>query len=414
MGRGISRKFRMTHNPGPPWLVPRTAYIHIPFCGHHCGYCDFAVTAGQDHLIELYLEALALELRSLGEPRPIETHFVGGGTPTYLTAPQLARLFADINHWFPRIGDRPEVSIESTPESLDEEKVRVLADLGVTRVSVGVQSFHDRLLQSLDRRHGVTHIPRAVAAVRKFVPDLSFDLIFASPGQTLAEWDADLSAALEFEPDHISTYGLTYEKGTPLWKARERGHVAGTPEDVELEMYLHAIDRLTAAGFEHYEISNFAKPGKRSRHNQRYWANEAYFGLGVGAAWYVGGRRGLNVRNSTDYIRRIFAGESATFQVEELPPRERAFETIATQLRRIDGIDRERFREQTGFPLDDLVGELIRTHVAGGLLCDTGVSVMLTQQGKCVADGIIADLMKSAGDAVEQNLAAGTHQERTI
>jgi oxygen-independent coproporphyrinogen-3 oxidase len=384
----------MTPFPGPPWLVPRTAYIHVPFCGHHCGYCDFAVTAGQDHLIELYLDALEVELRTFGEPQPVETLFVGGGTPTYLSADQLARLFAAVNRWLPRVGDG-EVSIESTPESLDADKMRVLAEHGVNRVSIGVQSFHPHLLRSLDRRHGVEHIPRAVAAVRRFMPELSFDLIFASPGQTPAEWAADLTAALSYGPDHVSTYGLTYEKGTPLWKARERGQVAAAPEDAELAMYLHAIDALGAAGFEHYEISNFAKPGKRSWHNQRYWANEAYYGFGVGAARYVGGRRGLNVRNTADYVKRVLSGESATFQIEELAPRDRAFETIATQLRRSDGIDRGRFRDQTGFPLDDLVGGPVRGLVAEGLLRDTGVSVALTRSGKCVADGVIAELMKA-------------------
>ena len=378
----------------PPWLEPRTAYIHVPFCGHHCGYCDFAVTAGQDHLIELYLDALELELAGLGEPRPVESLFIGGGTPTYLTPDQLRRLLAAVRRWLPLVAPAPEYSIESTPESVDDEKAAVLAAGGVTRVSVGVQSFRPDLLRALDRRHGADHIPGAVAAVRRHVPDLSLDLMFAAPGATPADWAADLSAALAFAPDHLSTYGLTYEKGTPLWKRWHRGEVTPAGEDAELAMYEHAIDALTAAGFEHYEISNFARPGKRCRHNERYWANEAYYGFGVGAARYVGGRRELNVRDTKLYVKRVLAGESPTFQREELSPRDRAFETAAIQLRRADGIARSRFREQTAFDLDGLVGGTVRGLAEVGLLDDDGERVRLTRRGKCVADGVVAALMK--------------------
>jgi oxygen-independent coproporphyrinogen III oxidase len=301
-----------------------------------------------------------------------------------------------VTRWLPKTTPAGEFSIESTPESLDEDKARVLAEFGVTRVSVGVQSFDAAMLKALDRRHGVGHIPRAVEAVRRHVPELSFDLIFAAPGQTLARWDADLSSALSYGPDHLSTYGLTYEKGTPLWKDRDRGRVVPVGEDDELAFYLHAIDRLTAAGFEHYEISNFGRPGKRSRHNERYWANEAYWGFGVGAARYVNGRRETNVRDTKLYIRHVLAGESPVQQSECLAPRERAFETVATQLRRCDGITRDRFREQTGFDLDELLGDRLAGLVAEGLLSDSGVSVALTRRGKCVADGIIAELMKAA------------------
>jgi oxygen-independent coproporphyrinogen-3 oxidase len=389
----------------PPWVEPRTAYLHVPFCAHHCGYCDFAVTAGQDHLIELYLDALAVELAALGRPRPVESLFIGGGTPTYLSAAQLRRMLGAIRTWLPLEADgaelrRPpvEFSIESTPDSLDAEKAKVLAESGVNRVSIGIQSFRPHLLSALDRRHTSDQIPRAVDAIRPHIPALSFDLIFAAPGQTVAEWDADLSAALAFRPDHVSTYGLTYEKGTPLWKQRSRGQVTPVDEDNELAMYRRAIDRLGAAGFEQYEISNFARPGRRCRHNERYWANEAYFGFGVGAARYVNGVRELNVRDTKLYIRKVLAGEPATFQSDTLDPRDRAFETAAVQLRRADGIDRERFREQTGFALDELMGERLRRLVEGGLLTDDGRMVRLTPQGKFVADGVVEDLLKAQGE----------------
>ncbi len=383
------------NTPRPPWLEPRTAYVHVPFCGHHCGYCDFAVTAGQDHLIELYLDALPMELAALGEPRPVESLFIGGGTPTYLKPEQLGRLLAALRTQFVPSSPNFEFSVESTPESLDVERVAVLADYGVNRVSIGVQSFDAATLAALDRRHGVAQIPRAVEVVRKRIAALSFDLIFAAPGQTVADWERDLAGALRYEPDHLSTYGLTYEKGTPLWKDRDRGRVRPVGEDDELAMYQLAIDTLAAEGFEHYEISNFARPGQRSIHNQRYWANEAYFGVGVGAARYVEGIRELNVRNTQDYIRRVLSGESPTFQSECLEPRERAFETMATQLRRMEGIARSRFREQTGFDLDELLGERLLALVRQGFLQDDSQSVSLTRSGKFVADGVIEDLLKA-------------------
>jgi oxygen-independent coproporphyrinogen-3 oxidase len=378
----------------PSWFEPRTAYVHVPFCGHHCGYCDFAVAAGQDHLIELYLDALEIELRSLGSPHPVESLFIGGGTPTYLNADRLERLVRSVATWLPPANGRwVEWSIESTPESLTPIKTAVLAEAGVTRVSVGVQSFHTHLLASLDRRHGVEHIGPTIAAVRSAGLDLSLDLIFAAPGATLADWEADLHSALAYSPDHVSTYGLTYEKGTPIWKDRVVGRVRPVPEDDELAMYETAIDVLTVTGFEHYEISNFARPGKRCRHNERYWANEAYYGFGVGAARYVNGTRELNVRNTTDYVKRVLAGESPTFQSETLSPRDRAVETMAVQLRRSDGIDRAGFQYQTGFGVDALVGDKLPSLVREGLLADGRYRVNLTRKGMCVADGIIESLM---------------------
>lgn len=269
-----------------------------------------------------------------------------------------------------------------------------MAAAGVNRVSIGVQSFRADALAALDRRHAPEHVARAVEAVRKHIPVISFDTIFGVPGSTLAGWTADLDAALAFEPHHVSTYGLTYEKGTPLWKRLHRGALERVSEDDELAMYEHAMDRLAAAGFEHYEISNFARPGFRCRHNERYWANEAYYGFGVGAAQYVNGVRSLNVRDTKLYIRKALAGEPVAFQSEELAPRARAFETMATQLRRADGIIRGRFREQTGFSLDELAPAAFKLFADTGITLDDGSSVRLTRRGKCVADAAVAELLK--------------------
>ena len=390
-------------NSALPWLTPRTAYVHVPFCAHHCGYCDFAVTAGNDHLIDLYLEAVAAELATLGTPHRVESLFIGGGTPTHLSADQLRRLLEVVTRWLPPLltsSRKDEVerefSIEANPDSLAEEKAAVMAAFGVNRVSLGVQSFQAGALATLDRRHSPEHVAHAVAAARKHIPVVSLDLIFGAPGSTLAGWVSDLDAALAFDPPHVSTYGLTYEKGTPLWKQRHRGALVPVPEDDELAMYEHAMDRLAAAGFEQYEISNFARPGFRCRHNERYWANEAYYGFGVGAARYINGARELNVRDTRLYIRKALAGEPVAFQREELPPRARAFETMATQLRRAEGIGRARFREQTGFDLDELAPAALTLLADTGVTTDDGASVRLTRRGKCVADAAVAELLKCA------------------
>ena len=376
----------------PPWLNPRTAYAHVPFCAHHCGYCDFAVTVGQDHTVELYLDALELELKRLGNPRPVETIFLGGGTPTHLSEPQLDRLLTLLRHWFPWPRGN-EASIESTPDSLTPGKCQLLAHHGITRISLGVQSFDSQTLKSLDRAHKSDQIAEAVEAIRPHIPALSLDLMFAAPGTTLEAWLADVQTALTWNPQHLSTYGLTYEKGTPLWKARQRGELNIVPEETELAMYEATIDTLTAHGFEHYKVSNFARPGHRCRHNERYWANHAYYGVGTGAARYVDGSRELNVRNTTDYIRKLLAGDSPTYQMELLDPIERASETAAVQLRRAQGIDFAGYAEQCGIGFDELFQLGAEPLLVQGLLEQTAESIRLTRRGFYVADGIVEHLL---------------------
>jgi oxygen-independent coproporphyrinogen III oxidase len=376
----------------PAWWWPRAAYVHIPFCAHHCGYCDFAIATGQDHLIDRYLDALAAELATLGTPQPVQTLFLGGGTPTHLSGAQLERLLTEVRRWL-LLETGHEFSIEANPGTLDADKVKLLADQGVTRVSLGAQSFHVELLRVLERNHDPADVPRAVERIKHRIAQVSLDLIFGVPGQTAAQWGADLSAALALEPDHLSTYGLTFEKGTPLWKQQRWGLVQALEEEAELALYELAMDTLAAAGFEHYEISSFARAGSRCRHNQVYWANEAYFGLGMGAARYLEGRRELNTRDLGSYLRRIRAGQPAAFQSETLPPLERARETLGLNLRRAEGIARLPFREQTGFDLDVLAGPAVQRHVELGFLDDDGKAVRLTRRGKCVADAVIRNLL---------------------
>ncbi|MFL5331583.1 MAG: radical SAM family heme chaperone HemW [Gemmataceae bacterium] len=404
----------------PPWLHPRAAYIHVPFCAHHCGYCDFAVVAGRDDFTPAYVDALIRELATLDEPHPVETIFIGGGTPTYLPPAELRRLLAAVRKWLPMSpesgepgcvsarsldatntgrlrnpahrSEECEWSIESTPDSLDAERVGILADAGVTRVSIGIQSFNPGMLQALDRRHRVEEIVPAIERVRSRIRSMSLDLIFGVPGQTLVDWKRDLETAVALQPDHLSCYGLTYERGTPMWRDRQAGQVKALDEEIEREMFLFAHDELPKHGYEHYEISNYAKPSQHCRHNEVYWANHAYLGFGLGAARYVNGRRELNTRSLTDYIARIAAGRSAVIQSEVLDPEERARETLTTQLRRREGVSRAEFAEQTGIALDALAGRAIARLAEIGLLTEDGDRISLTREGLCVADAVLTEL----------------------
>lgn len=378
-----------------PWLWPAAAYVHIPFCAHHCGYCDFAVAVGKDHLRDAYLQAVAKELATLDHPHSVQSLFFGGGTPSQLTALQLAALLDAVLRWLP-LETGHEFSLEANPNSLDDEKMRLLSDHGVNRISLGAQSFQPEVLRVLERDHLPSDVPRAMDCARRHVSNISLDLIFGVPGQTVGQWENDLRAALALEPAHIATYGLTYEKGTRLWKQQQSGTVQRLEEDAELAMYTMAMDMLEAASFEQYEISNFACPGFRCRHNQVYWANHAHFGFGVGAASYVQGERKLNVRSTEAYIERALAGKPTHYQSETLPPRERALETIGQQLRRREGIERHSFEEQTGLDLDAIAGTTLDQHIELGLLADDGVRVSLTRSGRCVADAVIADFWRTA------------------
>jgi oxygen-independent coproporphyrinogen III oxidase len=378
----------------PTWQWPRAAYVHIPFCAHKCGYCDFASLAGVDHLADRYLDALEREIEfTLGEPQEVDTIFVGGGTPTRLDPSQLSRLCSVIRKWMP-LAAGGEWTIEANPGTLDVDKAVVLAEAGVDRISLGAQSFQPELLRALERHHGRAEVEQAVRIVGPRFARWSLDLIFGVPGSTLDDWSHDLESALELGPSHLSCYGLVFEKGTSLWNQQRLGQVRAVDEDVERRMYETTIDRLDRAGLEMYEISNFARPGEESRHNLVYWANDAYFGFGVGAARYVHGLRSVNTRDLPAYLRRIEAGESATGPSEELNPEKRARETAVLMLRRIrTGIERNDFEIRTGFSLDGLAGPEIERFKAQGFLEDDGHRVRFSREGVFVADGVLCELV---------------------
>lgn len=372
---------------------PRAAYIHVPFCRHRCGYCNFTVIAGRDDLIERYLHGLQLELSALGHPHEVDTLFLGGGTPTHLPPAQLEQLLETARRWFP-LAAGGELSIEANPADLDAARVEVLSSQGVTRVSLGAQSFNADKLRLLERDHRPEDIARSVELARSAVQSVSLDLIFGAPGERLSAWRDDLSAAFALEPDHVSTYGLTYERGTQFWTRKLKGELSTLDEELERDMYAVAIDTLTAAGFEHYEVSNFARLGHRCRHNEVYWAAKSYYAAGPGAARYVDGRREVNHRSTWTWMKRLLAGESPVADSEELSAEDRAREAFVLGLRRIEGIDQASYEEQTGFELQSLAGRELQRHLALGTLEASGGRIRLTREGLFVSDAIWPDFLR--------------------
>jgi oxygen-independent coproporphyrinogen-3 oxidase len=362
-------------------LAPRAAYIHVPFCAHHCGYCDFAVVTGRDDLIEAYLQALEKELGP--DQDEIDTLFIGGGTPSYLSMPQLRQLLEILKKRF-QLNPDHEFSLEANPDSLTLEKMLLLGEYGVNRISLGAQSFHTRTLAALERQHIAEEVPRVVAMARPHVHSLSLDLIFGAPGQSLFQWQIDL----ELPIDHLSTYGLTYEKGTRLWKQVREGSVLPTPEEDERRMYELAMETMYEAGWEQYEISSFATVGHRCRHNQVYWINLPFLGYGLGAARHLNFIREVNTRSLDTYIKRCLAGESPTQQREAHTPQTYALETATLNLRRKEGIVRPMFLGQCGLSIDDIAGEVIKRFVDQGLLEDDQVAIRLTREGRFFADTV--------------------------
>lgn len=384
----------------PRWYWPRSVYIHIPFCFHHCCYCDFAVVTGASRLFTTYLRALECELSlTLAAPVQVETIYIGGGTPSLLPLEVMRQLLEIVQRFFRYQPEHVEYTFEANPNDVSEEKLSLLAEFGVNRLSIGAQSFQPQFLRFLERHHDVATIHRAVELARRHLPSISLDLIFAIPGQTLADWQADLRLALSLGVHHLSTYNLTVEQKTALWSRVQRGLVRPCDEERERTLYAYTIEYLESSGWEHYEISNFALPGHASRHNQVYWAGEAYFGFGLGASGYVRGTRYSNTRSLRTYINSLFNAQRPVAESETLTPTLRAGETAALQLRRRRGIHRGDFREQTGFDLDELLRPVLRRHLARGWLEDDGTNVRLTREGVFYADSVCADCIAAVSFA---------------
>jgi oxygen-independent coproporphyrinogen-3 oxidase len=382
---------------------PRSLYIHVPFCAHRCGYCDFTLVAGKDHLADKYLDALSLEIHrelhrvddvdSAAHPKPeIDTVFFGGGTPTQLSALQLERLCSIVHDRF-QLTPGVEFSVEANPARMTDDRINVLADAGVNRISLGVQSFDDATLTMLERDHRRADVFECVERVRARIANISLDLIFAVPGQSLPLWEATLKTAIDLSPTHLSTYGLTFEKGTAFWTRREKGELPQAAEDLERQMYEVSMSELAAHDFHQYEIASFARPGFRCRHNQVYWSGKTYFGFGPGAASLMNSERRQNHRSVTTWLKKVLAGESAIGDVEKLDPESFARELLVLGLRTNDGVERAWFKDESNFDLDNLAGESINRLIAKGLIEETGSTVRLTYEGRFLADTVASELL---------------------
>jgi len=379
-----------------PWTTARAVYIHVPFCLHHCGYCDFALVANRDKLIPKYLQALENELLAhrdtVRDVVEVDTVFIGGGTPTHLSPETLQSLFTLIRQHFHATPDA-EISVEANPDGLCSERLDVLRENSVNRLSLGVQSFDDAVLKTLERTHTGEQAIAAVEKCQEWIPNLSLDLIFGVPGQTLESWKQTLDAALQLPIRHISTYGLTFETGTPFFSREKKGVLKRTPDELERLMYLEAIARNTDAGLRHYEVSNFARPGFESRHNMVYWKADEYFAFGPGAASYLNGVRRTNVRSVVRWINAWLKGESAIGDSEELSTEEKAREAIMLALRMRQGLNLAEFERRFGVGLSDLAGNELQRHVEDGFLVQEAGSLKLTTEGLLIADSIICDFL---------------------
>ena len=373
-------------------------YIHIPFCRTKCGYCDFHSTpVGGQPTLPL-VEALIAELanRRTQTPQPINTVFVGGGTPTILPAPELEALLRPIGRM--SAGGRPaEFTVEANPGTLDDERLDAMTAVGVDRVSLGAQSFNPAELAVLERNHQPGDVARGVGSCRRHgIKRINLDLIFGIPGQTLASWRGSIRRAGELGVDHGACYGLTYEPGTALTRGRDRGEIVPCAEELEADLYLAAIDDLAAAGYEQYEISNFAAPGQRCLHNLVYWDNRPYIGVGPSAAGYVEGVRYTNVADLNEYVRRVNSDGTAVADSERLADAALAGETAMLRLRLNDGLRFDDFLERTGFDARRIFAESIARYTQEDWLDATDDGVALTRAGRLMANPIMADFLAEA------------------
>ncbi len=375
--------------------APRAAYVHVPFCRHRCGYCDFALVAGRDDLIDRYFAAIARELERVQAPLDVDTLYLGGGTPSHLGPDGLRRLF-DLLSVRLRPVASAEVSLEANPSDVTEPFAAAARACGVTRVSLGAQSLDAATLRALDRDHDPDDVRRAVAVLRERGFAVSVDLMTAAPGQTLAAVERDLDAVVALGVEHASVYCLTWEKGTAFESLRRRGALQRADDDLERAMLEATIDRLEAAGFEHYEVSNFAWPGFRCRHNEAYWDCRPWEAFGPGAARFDGRTRITNHRSTTTWMSRVLAGVDHGGDVDAMSAEEAARERIVVGLRRRDGIDREAFRAASVSDLDALAGAAIGRWVERGLATDDGRRIRLTREGLLVSDALWADVLRPA------------------
>ncbi|MBX7213532.1 MAG: radical SAM family heme chaperone HemW [Thermoflexales bacterium] len=372
-------------------------YLHIPFCRHRCSYCDFNTYVDQDGLREPYAEALAAEIRArAGEVRPVaHTVFFGGGTPSLMSGEQLARLVEACRSAF-ALPDDAEITLEANPGTVTLASLREMRALGINRLSFGAQSADPGELALLGREHGWREVGEAVATVRAAGFDnVNIDLIYGLPHQPLASWQRTVRAALALAPEHISLYALSIETGTPLHERTRRGELPLPDPDAAADMYEHAEQVLGDAGYAHYEISNWARPGRACAHNLIYWRNEPYFGLGAGAHSSSIQRRWWNARRPADYIARAAAGPEAIraggieLAHEDIDAATSRGETMMLGLRLLEeGITHARFEARYGAPMTTFFQAALDQAVGEGLLTVDAVGARLTERGRFLSNRV--------------------------
>ncbi len=375
---------------------PLGLYVHVPFCARTCDFCAFYQVTPTAKSVEGFINSLGAEVRLVEWNRPLATVFWGGGTPGLLAPADLARL-ADLVHAVPGGAAPREWTVELAPASVTKERLAVLRSAGVTRISLGVQSFRPALLDALGRAHSRDQIYRAYERIRGAgFPSVNVDLMFALPGQTAEEWDADIDEALALGPDHLSTYCLTFEEDTALWIKLSEGRVRLDPEN-EARMYERTWERLGAAGFGQYEVSNFARPGHECSHNLNTWRMAEWVGLGPSAASQQGDWRASNLADLDGWSARIARGERMTEDRTRLTPALVAEDSLVFGLRMNEGVDLPRVRARCpGAPWES-VGALLDRLVGDDLAVREGTRLRLLPRGRLLADSIGSELMVAFG-----------------
>lgn len=362
-------------------------YIHIPFCSSRCVYCGFYSTTGLSRR-ERYVDAVCKEIAMRQSDAPISTIYLGGGTPSQLSPAQLKKIF-DTIYIYNKVETQAEITMEMNPDDVTEEMTAALKRLPVNRISMGAQTFDDERLRFLHRRHSASQVRQAVSILRQAgFGNISIDLMYGFPNQTLEAWKADIDQALSLNVEHISTYCLMYEEGTPLYRLLEQGKVAEIDEEQEREMYYTLIERLETAGYEHYEISNFARRGYRSRHNSSYWQGIPYIGIGAAAHSFDTQTRSWNIDDIDQYISGMEQGKRI-FEAENLDTDTRYNDAITVALRTCDGLDLDSLTDkQRQYCMQNA-----QRHLESGLLRLDNQRLVLTKDGLFVSDMIMSDLM---------------------
>ncbi len=382
-------------------------YIHIPFCRSKCDYCDFYSLAGRDDRMDQYQKALLSHIKEtapLAQDFPEDTIYIGGGTPSYYGAKRLKELLGVIRKLY-KVEKDAEVTVECNPDSVDVKSLKILRKAGVNRLSMGMQSANACELERIHRIHTPQQVNEAATAARKAgFTNLSLDLIYGLPGQTMDSWKATVEHALSLIPQHLSCYGLKVEEGTPLAARVAQGEIL-PDDDQQADLYLWTVGRLERAGYPQYEISNFAKPGFASRHNLRYWLTQPYIGFGPGAHSDFGGRRYSFVQDLDAYIQGVLQGGDIIDESEIIPKRERCGEYLMLRLRTVQGINEQEYRSTYFMDFAPLQARLEQFR-AQGWAEQTDGRWHFTPKGFLLSNQLIGDLLERQEQAHWEDLVS--------